>query len=169
MKKFNTVAFLLITGIFMACNIFPGIILHKIPLDVAGFALLLFVGLPHIIGTFIAVHEGKTLAATVIMIFLSFWLYLSLGLLLFPYEDLSAGLVYIEPGMFIAIYFLQYFYRKARSLQYILLGLATTVLYLWLSKLIPFLGPGIPIVVTSLGIWVLIVGIMQFHQLEKQS
>ncbi len=166
-QNFSTVAFVLF-AIWMACTIFPGLSFKLIPLLAGALAILLFVVPPHTIGLYLNIRDGNTVPAITIGLFWSFWLFLGIGYFILPATQISEALKFIEPGMAVAVFCLQYFY-KDKSLQYILIGLGMTITYLWLSKLILFLEAGVPFVVISLGICTLAVAVHQLKKLKKTN
>ena len=168
-QSFNTVAFVLF-AIWMACMVFPGLSLKSIPVKSVALALLLFVAFPHAVGLYLSIRQNHTEAAIIIGLFLSFWLFLGIGFFILSPLEVSETLKFIEPGMAIAVFCLQYFYKdKDKSLQYILIGLGTTITYLWLSKFVLWLESGVPYVVWGLGICTLVVAIHQLRKLRKSN
>lgn len=162
--NFKTVPFVLY-GIFMACAIYIGLSAKGIPPLPAALALLFWVALPHAIGLYISIREGHNESAIIIGIFLGFWLYLGIGLLVVPIPDLQKGLIFVEPAIAILVFVLSSFYTsKDKSLRNILIGLGTTVAFLWVSKFLPTLHSLVPLVVGALGIWALVV---MYKQLKK--
>jgi len=170
-KPFNTVAFVLF-GIWMACMIFPGISLKAIPPKAAGLALLVAPALTHVIGLALSIYHRHTIPAIIINLFLGgFWLFYGIGLICLPAADINVTEIYMEPGIAIAIACLQDFYKKTdKSLRYILIWLAATIAFLWLSKFIGLLETFVPYAIWALGLGTLVVAMHQLRkQLEKQS
>jgi len=150
----------------MACCIFPGLVLKAISPQVGALALLVWVALPHSIGLFLSILHGHNVAAIIIALFLGFWLNLGVGLFTPFAGQVQTALKFIEPGIFISVFGLQYFYaKKDKSLQHVLWGLGVTVIYLWLTKFFQVLNMGTPYVIWGLGIWVFYV---MMKQLKKR-
>lgn len=151
---FRIVVFVLFS-IVMACGIFIGLSVKGIPPLAGGIALLAWVVLPHAYGLALSIHHRHTEAAVVISLFLGFWIYLGVGMIANA-PGLTAALVFIEPPIFCSVYVMAYFYgRIDTTLRAILIGLGSTVLFLWCTKLISALHVATPYVVGALGFWVL--------------
>ncbi len=166
-KTFNTVAFVLF-GIWMACWIMPGLSLKIIPPKAAGLALLLLPAQAHAVGLVLSIYHHHTESAIIINLFLGgFWLFYGIGLLFLSSAEINATMTFVEPGVAIAIGCLQDFYKKKdKSLRYILIWLAATIAFLWLSKFYSPLETFVPYVIWALGAGTLAVAM---YQLTKQQ
>lgn len=165
-KQFNNVAFVLLSGIWMACWIMPGLTLKVIPPEAGGLALILLPGMAHAIGLAISIHGGHTEAAIIMHLFLGgFWMYYGIGLLYLTPAAINATMKFVEPGVAISLCCLQRKYKEDKSLRGILIWLAGTIVFLWLSKFYSPLETIVPYAIWALGAGTQTVGM---YQLEKR-
>jgi len=138
---------LVLSGILMACAIYPPLVLKWIDPFWGGVGLLLFVDTPHIVGFILSVMEKDTRAGLVIFLFTCFWTLLGISLQLpfylgldeiatFKFHmNLKMFLIFVEFGMAVIIFSLQLFYKGVKLLRPLLNALGTTVAILLLCKL----------------------------------
>ncbi|MFA6588311.1 MAG: hypothetical protein WCT08_04540 [Patescibacteria group bacterium] len=171
-KPLNTVIFVLFS-IISLCFLFIGLQVKSLPPHPGGLLILLFGAIFHSIGLFVSIREGNTPAACIIGIFCMFWWYIGIMLVLIALgistkDQYVSGLKWLEPSVALSVYILSYMYTRIKSLFYILLGLGTTVVYLWAAKaILPGLEDGVPYVVGALGIGSVLVVIGQLKQLKN--
>ncbi|MDD5040665.1 MAG: hypothetical protein PHY34_05985 [Patescibacteria group bacterium] len=156
-KYINTVIFIL-CSIVVLCPLFVGLQVKSLPPHPGGLLILLFGGVLHTIGLRVSIRKGDTPAACIIGLFCLFWWYIGTMLALIALgiatkEQYVVGLKWLEPPIALLIYILSYQYSAKKHLFRVLVGLGTTVVYLWLAKaLIPALEAGVPFVVGALGV-----------------
>lgn len=168
----NTVIFVLFS-IIALCFLFIGLQVKSLPPHPGGLLILLFGAIFHSIGLFVSIREGNTPAACIIGLFCMFWWYIGIMLVLIALgistkEQYVSGLKWLEPAIALSVFILSYMYTRIKPLLYILLGLGTTVIYLWVAKtMFPVLEGGVAYVVGALGIGSMLVVVGQLKQLKK--
>ncbi|MDD2646905.1 MAG: hypothetical protein PHV78_01060 [Patescibacteria group bacterium] len=185
-KRFSSVGFVLLS-IFLLCALYSGIkwqpILGKfgmMPNGPTGLSLILFGGLFHLAGLGYTVFKAKDTPASILIgMFCAFWFYLGLGLMLYPSSELTASLIWIEPAMIVAIFFVavRFYLGEKKALGLILtVGLCVIILMLWLSKLTDTIGKIenatavfdwiARVYLPVLGVWALVLGLRQTEKAE---
>lgn len=171
---FNTVLYVL-DSIIMLVVLFIGVHEKIMAPGVGGLLILLFGAAPHTVGFGIAVRQDNTMAATIIGTFCSFWWYVSSMLLalaagIATKAHYVGGLKVALLGIAIIVFQSAWAYRRARSLLLILLGLGTTVTYLWIADaVVPALEHYSSWVVGALGVGSIIVRNMQMYSNDQKQ
>jgi hypothetical protein len=164
---FNPVILALFSIVVM-CGAYIGLNEKAIPPAAAALAFLVWGALPHSVCLYESIRHGHVEAAVVLMLYMGFWLFLGIGLLTLPPEDLHKCLRYVEPVIAFATGIMVYFYRTKHSLAWILGGLGFTVVVLWASKLPKnsphWIGSW---VVGMLGVGVFVVAVIQLKRHQE--
>lgn len=173
-EKFDIVAFVISAGIWMGCWILSGLTLKAIPPMASGLAILVGPAPMHIIGLGLSIYKNKTESAIILGIFSTFWLFNGIGLICLPSADINKTLILMEPAIFILIPFFQDFYKEKKEIRIILIWLAITVLYSWLTKIGLFaqlgetnVGITVAIALLTLGFGSLVVVRRQLKKRQK--
>lgn len=169
--QFNTVIFLL-PFLAIACVIFTALVEGWFTFKLAGICLIPFVVVPHIVCFGVSVAQGNTPGGIVIFTFTGFWSTFTYGLFFLAREEINQILKVIEFPIFVVVFLCAFvFYRQVKPLFWILIGLGTTVFYLWIAKfthaldfrLLPGLDHGKSNIVALLGVACLVVAVIQYR------